>query len=167
MTITASDMDTAAPVVDELDEAGLSSSEFPGGVGADLDTESTVTTGVEAAFLTAQEEVDILFMGNNAGSDQWDEVEMEAFILENTLIPTGSINDWMAPYSLLTLAKSAKEQGVWAAQTALSILDGMEISQISVAENKKGELIVNLGLADKLGVVFAPSLLKNAVIIGD
>ncbi|WP_240498157.1 hypothetical protein [Williamsia sp. 1135] len=54
MTITASDMDTNTPAVDDqLGEAGLSFEEFPGGLGADLDTESTVTTGVEAAFLTA------------------------------------------------------------------------------------------------------------------
>ena len=119
------------------------------------------------AFLTAQQEVDILFMGNNAGSDQWNEEEMKQFILKNTSIPTGSINDWMAPYSLLTLAKSGQEQGEWSAQTALSILRGTSPSDIPVAENKKGQLIVNLDLADKLGVVFAPSLLKNATILGE
>jgi ABC-type uncharacterized transport system substrate-binding protein len=118
-------------------------------------------------FLAAQEEVDILFMGNNAGSDVWDEAEMQQFILENTTVPTGSINDWMAPYALLTLAKSAKEQGEWSAQTALSILEGTSVSAIEIAENKKGELIVNLEIADKLNVVFAPSLLKNASIIGE
>jgi len=127
-----------------------------------------VTTQDEfkTAFLAAQQEVDILFMGNNAGSDKWDEEEMKQFVLKNTTIPTGSINDWMAPYSLLTLAKSAKEQGVWSAQAALQILDGMPVSEIPVVENKKGEMIVNLDLADKLGVVFAPSLLKNALILG-
>jgi ABC-type uncharacterized transport system substrate-binding protein len=127
-----------------------------------------VTTQDEfkTAFLATQQEVDILFMGNNAGSDKWDEEEMKQFVLKNATIPTGSINDWMAPYSLLTLAKSAKEQGVWSAQAALQILDGAPVSDISVAENKKGEMIVNLDLADKLGVVFAPSLLKNALILG-
>lgn len=127
-----------------------------------------VTTQDEfkTAFLAAQQEVDILFMGNNAGSVKWDEEEMKQFVLKNATIPTGSINDWMAPYSLLTLAKSAKEQGEWSAQTALSILDGTPVSEIPVAENKKGEMIVNLDLADKLGVVFAPSLLKNALILG-
>jgi hypothetical protein len=118
------------------------------------------------AFLTAQQEVDILFMGNNAGTD-WDEAEMQQFILDNTTIPTGSINDWMAPYSLLALAKSANEQGEWAAQTALQILDGTPVSDIGVTENKKGELIVNLKIADTLSVVFAPSLLKNAQMIGE
>jgi ABC-type uncharacterized transport system substrate-binding protein len=119
------------------------------------------------AFLTAQQEVDILFMGNNAGSDQWNEEEMKQFVLENTLVPTGSINDWMASYSLLTLAKSGQEQGEWSAQTALSILGGTSPSEIPLAENKKGQLIVNFDLADKLGVVFAPSLLKSAVILGE
>ena len=127
-----------------------------------------VTTQDEfkTAFLAAQQEVDILFMGNNAGSDKWDEEEMKQFVLRNSTIPTGSINDWMAPYSLLTLAKSAKEQGVWAAQAALQILDGTPVSEIPVSENKKGEMIVNLDFADKLGVVFAPSLLKTARILG-
>jgi len=120
----------------------------------------------KTAFLAAQQEVDILFMGNNAGSDKWGEEEMKQFVLRNTTIPTGTINDWMAPYSLLTLAKSASEQGVWSAQAALQILDGTPASEIPVAENKKGEMIVNLDLADKLGVVFAPSLLKTAKILG-
>jgi len=126
-----------------------------------------VTTQDEfkTAFIAAQQEVDILFMGNNAGSDKWDEEEMKQFVLRNSTIPTGSINDWMAPYSLLTLAKSSKEQGEWAAQAALNILEGKPVSEIPVAENKKGEMIVNLDLADKLGVVFAPSLLKTAVIL--
>lgn len=121
----------------------------------------------KTSFLAAQQEVDILIMGNNAGSDVWDHAGMKKFVLNNTIIPTGSINDWMAPYSLLTLAKSAQEQGQWSAQAALSILNGTPVSDIAVAENKKGQLIVNLEIADKLGIVFAPSILKNAIILGE
>lgn len=120
----------------------------------------------KTAFLAAQQEEDILFLGNNAGtSDKWDEAGMKKFFQENTTVPTGSINDWMAPYALLTLAKSSQEQGEWSAQTALRILDGTPVSDIAVAENKKGQLMANLVLADKLGVTFAPSMLKNAVIL--
>ena len=116
------------------------------------------------AYLRAQTEVDILFMGNNAGSDRWDQAEMEKFIRDNATIPSGSINDWMAPFSLVTLAKSSEEQGEWSAKAALQILDGTPVSSIAVAENKKGKLILNLELAKQLGVVFAPSMLKNAEI---
>jgi len=121
----------------------------------------------QAAFLAAQQELDILFMGNNAGSDKWEEDVMKQFILQNTVIPTGSINDWMAPYSLLTLAKSSQEEGEWGGQAALQILDGTPVSQIPWVENKRGTVIVNLNLADQLGVVFSPSLLKNAIILDD
>ena len=65
----------------------------------------------KTAFVTAQQEVDILIMGNNAGSDAWDEAGMKQFMLSNTTIPTGSINDWMAPYAMLTLAKSCTGTG--------------------------------------------------------
>jgi len=118
----------------------------------------------EDQFLKAQDEVDILFIGNNAGIDRWDQAEVEAFILENTSIPTGTINDWMAPYVLVALAKSAEEQGEWSAQAALRILDGTPVSEIPVTENKKGELILNLNIAEKLDVVFSPSLLRNAEV---
>jgi ABC-type uncharacterized transport system substrate-binding protein len=92
---------------------------------------------------------------------------MKQFIMENIKVPTGSINDWMAPYTLLTLAKSAQEMGELAAQAAVSILDGTAPTQVPVVENKKGQLIANLILADKLGVAFTPSVLKNAVIIDE
>ena len=118
----------------------------------------------KAAYLQAQTEVDILFMGNNAGTP-WDAAEMQEYVVANAAIPTGSINDWMAPYSLLTLAKSAREQGEWSAQTALQMFDGIPVANIPFGENKQGDLIVNLIMADKLGVVFTPSILKNAVML--
>ncbi len=118
----------------------------------------------QAAYLQAQTEADMVFMGNNAGTT-WDAAVMQKFIVDNATVPSGAINDWMAPYSLLTLAKDAKEQGEWPAQTALQILSGTPVSDIPFVTNKRGGLIANLIIADKLGVVFAPSLLKNAKVI--
>jgi ABC-type uncharacterized transport system substrate-binding protein len=120
----------------------------------------------KAAYLQAQTEVDMLFMGNNAGTP-WDAAEMQNYVVANATIPTGSINDWMAPYSLLTLAKSPREQGEWSARTALELFEGIPVANIPFGENKQGDLIVNLIIADKLGVVFSPTLLKNAQIIDE
>jgi len=118
------------------------------------------------AFIKAQEEVDILFLGNNAGIDRWEQDEVEKFIADNIRIPSGTINSWLAPYSLITLAKSAQEQGEWAGQAALRILAGTPASEIPLAENKKEELILNLEIAGKLAIVFPPSMLRNAEIYG-
>jgi ABC-type uncharacterized transport system substrate-binding protein len=68
---------------------------------------------------------------------------------------------------MLTLAKSSQEQGEWAAEAAITILRGTPPSEIPIAENKKGQLILNLEIANKLNIVFSPSLLKNAIILGE
>lgn len=126
-------------------------------------------TSMEAfkeAFLQAQDEVDILFMGNNAGIDGWDEAEMIAFVQENSRIPSGTVNPWMASYSLIALAKEPEEQGQWSAEAALQILDGTSVSSIPFTTNEDGRLILNLDLAGQLDAVFTPSMLRNAEIIG-
>jgi ABC-type uncharacterized transport system substrate-binding protein len=54
------------------------------------------------------------------------------------------------------------EHGEWAAQTALRILDGEEPSSIPVVTNKRGVLMVNVGIADDLGIQLSPDTIKNA-----
>lgn len=116
------------------------------------------------AFLEVQDKWDMVFLGNNAGIDRWDVDEAEQFFVENTKIPTGTINSWMAPYALITLAKDPAEQGEWSAQAALLILDGTPPSEIPVVENQRGSLILHLDIAEQLDVVFPPSMLRNAEV---
>lgn len=117
-----------------------------------------------AAFLEAQDTVDILFLGSNAGIDRWDDDEAQQFIAENTSIPTGSTRERTAPYSLMTMAKIGAEQGEWAAETVLDILAGTSIEDIPVTENKRGNLILNLEIADQMGIIFSPSVLRIAEV---
>jgi ABC-type uncharacterized transport system substrate-binding protein len=113
-------------------------------------------------FVSSQKEVDILFIGNNAGIDQWDDETARIFITKNTQIPTGTINPWLAPYALMTFAKRPEEQGEWAGMTALRILGGTAVSDIPMAQNKRGKLVVNLDIAERLGVDFPPYIFKIA-----
>jgi ABC-type uncharacterized transport system substrate-binding protein len=118
----------------------------------------------QEAFLEAQDTVDILILGNNAGIDEWDHEEAQAFFYANTDIPTGSVREWTAPYALISLAKVANEQGEWAAQTTLDIFNGVSIEDIPVVENERGLLILNLDIADELGIIFLPTMLRSADI---
>lgn len=120
----------------------------------------------KAKFIELQDEADMLFVGTNAGIDRWDQAEMEQFFQQHTQVPTGSCYDFMAPYVLVTLAKEAQEQGAWAAQTALQILDGVPPLDIPVAQNEKGVLMLNLDIAERLDVLFAPSMLRHAMVLG-
>jgi hypothetical protein len=117
------------------------------------------------SFLKLQEEVDVLILVNNAGITDWNDLEAEAFVLENTKIPAGAIQVWLSNDSFISLSKIPEEQGEWSASTALLILNGTSPSDIPSVTNKKGMLYVNLKLAEKLGVIIKPDLIKNARII--
>jgi len=121
----------------------------------------------KSEYSRLQDEVDIVYFGNNAGIEGWDDAAAEAFILENTKVPSGSSSDWMSPFTMLIVGKSAVEQGEWAAETALSIIDDTSVSDIPITENKESTLIINLNLADKLGLVIEPSVLRHAEVYGE
>lgn len=117
------------------------------------------------AFLKLQDEVDLLVFENNAGIQDWDEEEAENFALENVKIPVGTTNPWIMQSSLIGMTKIPDEQGEWSAETALEILDGTNPSDIPIATNKRGGVLVNLKIAEKLDVILKPNLLKNAEIV--
>ena len=48
-----------------------------------------------------------------------------------------------------------------------SVDDGTSVSDISITENKESTLVLNLNLADKLDVVFTPSMLRHAEVYGE
>lgn len=117
------------------------------------------------AFLKLQDEVDVFVFENNAGINNWSDSDAEAFALNNTKIPVGTTNSWTMQSSFIGMTKIADEQGEWSAQTALRILNGKRPSDIPIVTNKKGMLYVNLKIADKVGAIVKPELLKNAQII--
>jgi ABC-type uncharacterized transport system substrate-binding protein len=117
------------------------------------------------AFLKLQDEVDMIIIENNAGISDWDNKAAEEFALANTKVPAGTTNPWMVPFSLLGITKIAEEQGIWSAQTALTIMDGTSPASIPIVSNKQGKFSLNMKIAGKIGVVFKPTLLKHAEII--
>ena len=102
------------------------------------------------SFIQLQQEVDILYVGNKEGLEGWDDAEGQQFMTEHIAVPTGSRSAWLIPYALITLAKRGDEHGEWAAQTALDIIDGKSISEIPITQNQKGELFLNLDMAEQL-----------------
>ena len=102
-------------------------------------------------FLEVQNKADLILIDSDGGLYKEHEADMRAFVEANTKKPTGSCYDFMADYAVLTYAKSAEEQGHWAAGAALQILDGASPKSISIAQNKEGTLIVNARIAKASG----------------
>jgi ABC-type uncharacterized transport system substrate-binding protein len=116
------------------------------------------------AFLKMQGEADVLFIGNFAGINDWNEAEAAAFVQANARIPSGSIYDFMMPYVMLGYTKIAEEQGAFAGSAALQILKGTPPASIPVTSNKKAKIFVNPKLAARAGIVFKPELIKVAEV---
>lgn len=116
-------------------------------------------------FLAAQEECDILLFLNNASLADWDNEEAERFLLENITVPLGAVNRNLAQFALLTMIKMPEEQGAWAAKKAIEILGGASPADIPIARNQDCGLIVNLKVAEALGVIIPVSTLKAANIV--
>ncbi len=115
-------------------------------------------------FKKMQNEVDVLFFGNYAGINDWNEAEAAAWALEYSRIPSGSAYDFTMPYTMLGMTKIAEEQGIWAGKAALQIVKGTPPSGIAPVQNKEYQLFLNVKLASRAGVVFKPELLKNASV---
>ncbi len=119
-----------------------------------------------SAFQSLQESVDMIFLRNYANIDGWETDAAIRFLSEKTRIPTGSNNDFMAPFVLFTLGKIPEEQGIYAARTALEILSGKMPGEIPVERNRQARLTVNLRIAKSAGILLPVSLLKTARVIG-
>jgi ABC-type uncharacterized transport system substrate-binding protein len=119
----------------------------------------------KAAFQEMQTQVDVLLLGNFAGINDWDEAQAKAWAEANTRIPTGAMYDFMMPYAMLGIIKLASEQGIYAGKTAVAVLKGEPPSRIPVTANKEGQIMLNVKLASKAGVVFKPDLVRNAVVL--
>lgn len=121
----------------------------------------------KTAFVDLQAKVDILLLAPPSFIVGKAEMEAEAkrFVLENTKIPTGAVEDWIAPFALVTFAKRSSEQGEWAAQTALKILAGTSPQQIPIATNQQASIQLNMGLARKLAIQFPVDLIEQSTLV--
>ncbi len=116
------------------------------------------------AFLALQSETDLIIFENNAGILDWNDNAAEEFAKANIRVPVGTTNPWTMKESVLGITKIPNEQGEWAGVTTLRILDGTSPASIPIVKNEKGALYVNLVLAEKLGIVLPPNILKNAQV---
>ncbi|MCP4109784.1 MAG: hypothetical protein GY749_30420 [Desulfobacteraceae bacterium] len=118
-----------------------------------------------SVYADIQKECDILIVGNKAGINNWNESEAEKAVLAKTKVPTGTLYEFMSKYALAGYAKIPEEQGEWAAETALKILNGTDISSIPLTENKKGRVIINRKIEKSLGITFSDDVISSAETI--
>lgn len=118
----------------------------------------------KATFLQLQDDVDMLIMAPPSFIKNEGKQDAQAFIEQHSRIITGCVEAWILPYALICYAKSPFEQGRWAAQTALKILEGTSPADISIVTNSDAVVMLNMPLAKKMKVAFPMELMKDATL---
>jgi len=118
-------------------------------------------------YLELQDSVDMILTGNGAGVKDWDEnrKKIKSFVRKNTKIPSGTWSAIVNDLVLFSYANKPEEQGKWAANTALDILKGKDISSIPLVANEEATIHINTTLGKKLKVVFPFDIIDNAVLV--
>ena len=113
-------------------------------------------------YTQLQQRADILVVQNVSGIPDFDIKAAEAHALANARIPSGAVQGDMMPYAMVGYLKIPEEQGAWAAKAALEIFNGRAPADIPIAQNKDGEIVVNLKLASAGGVEIPYSIVELA-----
>ncbi len=101
------------------------------------------------AYRQIQQPHAIVVMSNNAGVRDWDQRAAERWAGEYSQSFTITPNPWMSALSHLTMGKVADEQGSWAAQKALEIVEGKDVGSIPMTTNKLWKLDANRKLLNQ------------------
>jgi len=108
-------------------------------------------TSWKAAFRRLNEEADVIFLPTNGAIQGWDDAEARTFVEANIRKPLVTVVDFMVPYAVFALTKTAQEHGQWAAEAALAILSGRPPGDIAVVRNRRRRAWFNPVLAEKIG----------------
>lgn len=101
-------------------------------------------------YLEGSKSAGIIYLPTNGAIKNWNNEEALRFVDENTKVPVVTCDDFMMPYAVFGLTKVAREQGEWAAQTALQIRAGKSPADFPYAKNTHTKAWLNNKLADKI-----------------
>jgi ABC-type uncharacterized transport system substrate-binding protein len=105
---------------------------------------------------------DFVIIGSNSGIKDWDTVTIKQLVRTHTHKLSTTNHGWMMPYTLLGFTKNPEEQGVWAGNAALAILQGVKPSNIPITSNKKWDIWINDDIFKSSSIDIPDDLIRNA-----
>jgi len=115
-----------------------------------------------AAYRDAAGKTDLLVLGNSSGISDWDDNRAMEAALSLTGMATVTNYEWMSRYAVLSLIKLPEEQGEWAAEAALAVLDGIAIETIPVVVNRRWKAIINTTLLQRNKISLPQAVMLKA-----
>ncbi|MDM8515285.1 ABC transporter substrate binding protein [Desulfobacterales bacterium HSG16] len=105
---------------------------------------------------------DFIIFQNYSGIKGWDDAEAKKFILDNSEKLVVSQLKWMADFSMVSITQVIEEQGEYAAEVALKILEGANPDDFPIIANRKWNIYINKPLLEKVGIKIPRDLLHKA-----
>ncbi len=118
----------------------------------------------ESEYIKAQYTDFIIFV-NPVTITDWDNNKALEIVYKNSKVISIATHNWIMPYAMLGITNSPEEQGQYAANTTLKILDGTAPAQIPIISNRKWNTYINSKLLEKAGISLPSSILNSAVDI--
>jgi ABC-type uncharacterized transport system substrate-binding protein len=112
-------------------------------------------------FAAANLKADVVYLTGNGGVAGWDDTDAWEFAFRNIQKPVITCEESLMRYAVFGMTKVEREQGEWAAKTALAILDGKTPADFHVATNRLTKGYFNPLLAEAVGFKPDPELLSK------
>jgi ABC-type uncharacterized transport system substrate-binding protein len=116
-------------------------------------------------FLQAQEDADVVVLGNPAGIDGWDSEQGRQYLLAHTDSLTVSFGLAMSGNAVFAMVNQPEEQGEWSGELAKLILAGHSPADLPITANRRWKLFANPELARRIGIRLPESILQGAEIL--
>jgi len=106
---------------------------------------------------------DVIVLNNIAGIADWDKAAVVNYIKKHAATLTVSTYDFMTPYTMLAMTKLAEEQGAWASDVAMHILQGVSPKDIPVVANRHYNLYINTDILDASPIQLSEQVYFKAI----
>ncbi len=113
-------------------------------------------------FNLAQKQYDFLIIANYAGIADWDEAIATDLVKNNSQVFSIGHHEFMTKFNMLSMTKSPREQGVWAAKVAIELLSGKQAKNIPIVTNRKWNIFANEFLLNKSKLTLPSAVFRNA-----
>jgi len=106
---------------------------------------------------------DFIVLNNIAGIADWNQEQIVDYVKHHADTLTVSTYDFMTPYTMLAMTKLAEEQGGWASDVALHLLQGESPKDIPVVANRRYNLYINTEILDASSIKLSERLYFKAI----
>lgn len=131
------------------------------GITGDFELVDTFS-GWKNAFIKANAQADLVYLLNTVTLPDWNDNQAREFVFRYIHRPIATSDLSMMPFAVIGLTLVDREQGEWAAKTAMQILSGTPTTDIPITIYESYKRCINPLLANRIRYRPASGFLKDA-----